>query len=215
MKKYEVCTDSFEFNPTKTTDIQHSYFEQNETDQKLIKLCDSLEEALEVLAKFTPYTRRYSYSLARAEIAYISSAEYEYDEDFERWEFIDGFDVEHFAFAPLEEEEEEEAEDNEEDKDMDLTTVIYKKIFNRDEDHEGVNNWMKAVIINFGDERGDIIVSNDNFGTDKPYANFTNGKKAAGLHPMEIVFRGLDFEKLFGDRYINADDEICLFKDLK
>lgn len=92
-----------------------------------------------------------------------------------------------------------------------LTTKIYKKAFNIDENHQNVNRFVKAVIINFGDERGDIIVTNDNFGTRRKYADFTNGKKAAGLHPLQIVFTGLEIAKSSHDRYINANDEICYF----
>ena len=59
----------------------------------------------------------------------------------------------------------------------DLTTKIYKEIFDVKENHFNVNREVKAVIINFGDERGDIIVKNDNFGTRRKCADFTNGKK--------------------------------------
>lgn len=92
-----------------------------------------------------------------------------------------------------------------------LTTEIYKKVFNIDENHKDVNKFMKAVIINFGDERGDIVVENDNFGTRRKYADFTEGKKKAGLHPMQIVFSGIEDAKIFHTKYINADDEICEF----
>lgn len=92
-----------------------------------------------------------------------------------------------------------------------LTTKIYKDTFGVKENHENVNKFVKAVIINFGDERGDIIVKNDNFGTRRKYADFTNGKKEAGLHPMQIVFSGLDFAKALHTKYINANDEVCTF----
>ena len=39
----------------------------------------------------------------------------------------------------------------------DVTTKIYNKIGVR-ENHNNVNKYLKAIIINFGDERGDIIV---------------------------------------------------------
>lgn len=78
-------------------------------------------------------------------------------------------------------------------------------------DQANVNKYVKAVIINFGDERGDIIVENDNFGTRRKYADFTNGKKKAGLHPMQIVFSGVDVARVSGDRYVNKDDEVCYF----
>ena len=92
----------------------------------------------------------------------------------------------------------------------DVTTKIYRawgiKI-----NQANVNKYVKAVIINFGDERGDIIVENDNFGTRRKYADFTNGKKKAGLHPMQIVFFGVDVARACGDRYVNKNNEICCF----
>lgn len=97
-----------------------------------------------------------------------------------------------------------------------LTTRLYKDVFDIDEVHKNVNKFIKAVIVNFGDERGDIIVKNDNFGTRRKYADFTNGKKEAGLNSLQIVFSGLDIEVNFeNSRYINKNDEVCYFKDLK
>lgn len=93
----------------------------------------------------------------------------------------------------------------------DITTKIYKDVFGVNENHENVNKFMKAVIINFGDERGDIIVENDNFGTRRKYADFTEGKKKAGLHPLQIVFAGVDEAKIFHTKYINQNNEICEF----
>ena len=79
------------------------------------------------------------------------------------------------------------------------------------EDHFMVNRVVKAVIVNFGDERGDISVENDNFGTRRKYADFTEGKKKAGLNPMQIVFSGVDFAAVTKGRYIGADDEVHTF----
>ena len=92
----------------------------------------------------------------------------------------------------------------------DITTKIYKS-FGVTENHENINKIMKAVVINFGDERGDIIVENDNFGTRRKYACFTEGKKKAGLNPMQIVFSGIDVARICHDRYINQNDEVCEF----
>ena len=92
----------------------------------------------------------------------------------------------------------------------DATTKIYRALGIK-LDQANVNKYVKAVIINFGDERGDIIVENDNFGTRRKYADFTNGKKKAGLHPMQIVFSGVDVARARSDRYVNKNDEICYF----
>lgn len=93
----------------------------------------------------------------------------------------------------------------------DITTKIYDEVFGIQENHDKVNKYVKAVIINFGDERGDIIVENDNFGTRRKYADFTEGKKRAGLHPMQIVFAGIDFARMQKDRYIGADGQVHTF----
>ena len=92
-----------------------------------------------------------------------------------------------------------------------VTTQIYKNVFWMEENHENVNQFVKAVIVNFGDDRGDIIVENDNFGTCRKHADFTEGKKKAGLHPMQIVFSGLETAKICGEKYINQNGEICAF----
>ncbi len=92
----------------------------------------------------------------------------------------------------------------------DKTTQFYKKI-GVNENHFMMNKAVKAVIINFGDERGDIIVENDNYGTKRKYADFTEGKKKAGLNPMQIVFSGLEMACAMHDRYIGTDDQIHVF----
>lgn len=92
-----------------------------------------------------------------------------------------------------------------------LTTKIYKNVFDVEENHKNVNSFVKAVVINFCDGRGDIIVKNDNFGTRRKYADFTNGKKEAGLHPLQIVFTGLESARLTHERYMNEKNEICYF----
>ena len=92
----------------------------------------------------------------------------------------------------------------------DVSTKIYRA-WGKEINQATVNKYVKAVIINFGDERGDIIVENDNFGTRRKYADFTNGKKKAGLHPMQIVFTDIDMARVSGDRYVNKNDEVCYF----
>ena len=92
----------------------------------------------------------------------------------------------------------------------DVTTKIYKSIGIK-ENHDNVNKFLKAVIINFGDERGNIVVENDNFGTRRKYADFTEGKRKAGLHPMQIVFSGIDSAHIFHDKYVGADGRVYKF----
>lgn len=92
----------------------------------------------------------------------------------------------------------------------DVSTKVYHA-WGVSVDQANVNKYIKAVIINFGDERGDIIVENDNFGTRRKYADFTNGKKKAGLNPLQIVFSGIVIARACGDRYVNKDNEVCYF----
>ena len=92
-----------------------------------------------------------------------------------------------------------------------LTTKIYEDVFGIDENHFNINKEIRAVIINFGDDHGDIIVENDNFGTSRKYADFTNGKKKAGLHPLQIVFTGIETAKMFHERFVGKDGEIHAF----
>ena len=93
----------------------------------------------------------------------------------------------------------------------DLTTKIYDEVFDIKENHEDVNKYMKAIIINFNDERGDIVVENDNFGTRRKFADFTEGKKKAGLDPMQIVFTGFDSAKVLHQKYVDKDGNVCTF----
>lgn len=92
-------------------------------------------------------------------------------------------------------------------------TMIVTESLGIKENHTNVNKEVKAVICNYGDERGDIIVENDNFGTRRKYADFTNGKKKAGLNPLQIVFLGLNII-CDDDRYISKDDQVHFLKDL-
>lgn len=92
----------------------------------------------------------------------------------------------------------------------DITTKMYRATGIK-ENHDNVNRFVKAVVINFGDGRGDIIVTNDNYGTRRKYADFTNGKKAVGLHPGQIVFSGLDIARIMKERYIGPDDKVHAF----
>lgn len=92
-----------------------------------------------------------------------------------------------------------------------ITTTINAKAFGVKEEHGNVNKFCKAVIINFGDDRGDIVVENDNFGTRRKYADFTIGKRKAGLDPMQIVFTGLDMARICRDRYVDKNGNTQTF----
>lgn len=95
----------------------------------------------------------------------------------------------------------------------DINTQINKQLFGFKENHFRVNKTVKAVIINFNDERGDIIVRNNNYGIRRKYADFTEGKKEAGLHPMQIVFSGLESAIMFKQKYIGSDNQVHVFNE--
>lgn len=95
-----------------------------------------------------------------------------------------------------------------------LTTKITEKVFGAKENHKNINKVLKAAIVNFGDERGDIVVENDNFGTRRKYACFTNGKKMAGLHPMQIVFAGIDVERTLDGRFVDKEGNVRKYKEV-
>lgn len=91
----------------------------------------------------------------------------------------------------------------------DVTTRIYDKVFNVKENHNKVNEFVKAIILEFSDRI--VIVENDNFGTKRKYADFTEGKKKAGLNPLQIVFTGIENEKLFHTKYVGGDNKVHTF----
>ena len=90
--KFAVYTDSFEFAPSQFPSIECAYLALDDRDNKLVALCDTLEEAQAVLATLQVSTRRYSHSLAYAEVAFIEEGAYEQDEDGE-WEFVMGSNI--------------------------------------------------------------------------------------------------------------------------
>ena len=91
----------------------------------------------------------------------------------------------------------------------DVVTKVYKNM--GVETKQNINKFVKAVIINFKDERGDIVVRNSNYGTRRKYPDFTEGKKEAGLHPLQIVFCDLEMAQFNKDRYIGSDNKVHVF----
>lgn len=76
---------------------------------------------------------------------------------------------------------------------------------------DNINKVVKAVILNFNDGRGDIIVHNDNYNTRRKYPDFTKGKATANLHPLQIVFVSIADSKISHQRYIDKNDNVCYF----
>lgn len=85
-----------------------------------------------------------------------------------------------------------------------ISDKIYKKVFNYTVDSTNLNKKVKAVVLKLNDR--EAIVYNDNFGTNHKYMDFTNGKIKAGLHPMQICFSSLEVARIFGDEYIDEND---------
>lgn len=111
MKKYEVISDTIEFNPNKlrTHSEIFDHYLSEDTNGKRIALCDTLEEAQAILAAQTPYIQIHSYKLASGTVYYIEENEYELIDG--QWEFIEGSNIWEYSIAPLPEEEDEEEED--------------------------------------------------------------------------------------------------------
>ena len=112
MKKYAVMTTTFEACAKGIKSISDAVIEFGTENAKLIALCDTIEEAREKLTKFSPrtYAQRTVYSFYQIEAAYIEEAEYEYDEDTETWEFIEGSDIWDVSCEELPEDEEGDEE---------------------------------------------------------------------------------------------------------
>lgn len=106
MIKYKVSTDIFDFNPKQYKDIQFGYFETGiiDSNPRTIALVDSLEEARKIINTVPVRTDRFSYTYARAYIAFVEMSEYEYDEDLEDWVFISGSDYYDFRCEPIKDE---------------------------------------------------------------------------------------------------------------
>lgn len=103
MKKFVINTDNFQFNPTKhrRESVEQIYLGRSETDYKEREMFDTLEEARERLEAYRVASSRVAYSLAEANVAFITEGEYEFDEDLERWEFIEGGDIWDFKAREL------------------------------------------------------------------------------------------------------------------
>lgn len=103
MKKFVICTDHFQFNPTKhrRETIEQIYLGRDDLDYKEHEMFDTLDEARECLESYTVTSRRPATSFAEADVAFISEGDYEFDEDLNRWEFIEGGDIWDFKARDL------------------------------------------------------------------------------------------------------------------
>ena len=105
MIKYAVNTAIYEFNPNKCDSVNDAFFKfDGSQEAKMIALFDTIEAARELLATIKVSTIRFSRKLARASVAYIEEADFDYDEDLDEWEFISGSDIWDFSCEELENE---------------------------------------------------------------------------------------------------------------
>lgn len=114
MKKFNVVFDIKEVKKSDVLNfgVEDAYFNSMPPDFIYSEIFDSLEEARRVMNSFYPKIKTEDFGkLCRISIAYIESGEYEYDEDLESWEWVDGCDIEDIIYEELPEEEEEEEED--------------------------------------------------------------------------------------------------------
>lgn len=103
MKKFVICTDHFQFNPTKhrRETIEQIYLGRDDLDYKECEMFDTLDEARECLESYTVTSRRPATSFAEADVAFIQEGDYEFNEDLNRWEFIEGGDIWDFKAREL------------------------------------------------------------------------------------------------------------------
>lgn len=99
----------------------------------------------------------------------------------------------------------------------DFMTDFYEKAFDIDIDCKGFNDIVRGLVVELYDADGNMntyLVDNDNFGTDEEGMCFNDGRRKAGLPPMQVVFWGIE-EAIENDRkFIDADNNIRSFREL-
>ena len=90
--KYAVVKDTFEYNPSKFSNIEDAYFATFQQNGVTVALCDSEAEALAAAAQILVGVEKFSYKLASATVVFVEEAEYDQNEDGE-WEFVSGSNV--------------------------------------------------------------------------------------------------------------------------
>lgn len=75
------------------------------------------------------------------------------------------------------------------------------------------NTWMRSVIFEMNGKEYEI--ENANFGLRRKYPDFMESKKAHGLHPLQIIYAGVDIEKTGTAKYRDKYGEIHKFSDME
>lgn len=93
MIKYELNTETFEYNPTKYLTAEEAYFGKDfDHYNKRVGIYDTLDEARKALAECIPETVVFSRKLRRATVYYIIESDFELNDDGE-WGLIAGADI--------------------------------------------------------------------------------------------------------------------------
>lgn len=96
---------------------------------------------------------------------------------------------------------------------MDISDKIYKDVFKQNNNVIGLNKIIKGIVYTTKDGK-EIIIKNDNFGTRRKYLDFTNGRKEANIHPLQIIVSDVDF--LLDDTYfVDSNDKKRKLNELK
>lgn len=98
----------------------------------------------------------------------------------------------------------------------DVTIEIQQMLGVKQDYGTDVNKWLKAIIVSFRKDvdPNECIVANDNFGKRRKYPDFTEGRKAAGLHPLQMVYNGPTAEAQRDTKFIGKDDKIHSFREV-
>ena len=101
MTKYTVCTEYFQFDPSKKGQKtpEEAYFTFEDHNDKIVAMCDTLEEARSILATIKVSSHRFNHSHAEATVAYIFEGEYEYEDG--EWIFLGGGNIYDFKFEDI------------------------------------------------------------------------------------------------------------------
>ena len=115
MIKYELNTETFEYNPTKFPTAQDAYFGIDfDHYNKRLGIYDTLEDARKALTECIPETVVFSWKLRRATVFFITESDFELNDDGE-WELIAGADIWDFTEEIVPEKKYDDDEDEDDD----------------------------------------------------------------------------------------------------
>lgn len=75
------------------------------------------------------------------------------------------------------------------------------------------NSWLRSVIFEMNGKSYEI--ENANFGLRRKYPDFMESKKAHGLHPLQIVYAGLDIERYGNSKFRDKYGAIHSFSEME